>query len=488
MNGRLGRKYCYRKRQSVAAELASIDARKNSTGWFHSPYKWQHRRYDWQKMASSGSNVFLVNLASKLGTEWSTLGLHLGLDWSRVNLLRAQHSHNLLEAIQAMLNEWWAGAGNKSTEEKKKRLISALRECGRVDLAEDIRKGRIAVPAQTARERSSSSDDSLDFPVQDSADGCRLPAGATANLTAGIQTLTIQPSDREPSPSQPPAYPIRSKVGHALIINNIKFPTMRGRNRKGMEKDSTDLEVVLHRLGFSVKVKIDLSSYEMKDAIRKFINKNHSQSTCLLLSIMTHGKEQEAMGTDWKGVGIHKDIILPIVKSDNIPCPKVFIMQMCRGNDRDVGVSRVRWGVDDAAAVDAQPMEVTEDSDSDSSSDEEPSPELEAFEVDWSGVCSKLAPTDVDYIVTWACAEGKVSLRSRKQGSVLIQEVVKAFDKYGRDEDVATLFERVRRNVAKVEANLREEDRKTESIVKQSAETKTHLLGKLYFKSSSSSA
>ncbi|XP_035699670.1 caspase-7-like [Branchiostoma floridae] len=138
-----------------------------------------------------------------------------------------------------------------------------------------------------------------------------------------------------------------------------------------MKKDSTALAAVLQDLGFDVKVKIDLSSYEMKDAIRKFISKDHSQSTCLLLCVMTHGKEQEAMGTDWKGVGLHKDIMLPIIKSDNIPCPKVFIMQMCRGKKRDVGVQKVRWGVDSAAAVDAAAMEVKDDSDSDSSDEEQ---------------------------------------------------------------------------------------------------------------------
>ncbi|XP_078575103.1 caspase-6-like [Branchiostoma floridae x Branchiostoma japonicum] len=433
-------------------------------------------------MASAGRNIFPVNLAKKLGNEWSTLGLLLGLEWSQVNLLRAENAHNLLGAIQAMLQKWLDGAGDKSTEEKKKQLIGALRECGRVDLAEDIRTGRITVPAQTA---------SLDYPVQDSAgdatDGSRLPAGATANLTARMQTLTIQPSDGEPSSSQPPAYPIRSKVGHALIINNIKFPTKRGKNRKGMEKDSSDLETVLQGLGFRVKVMIDLSSYEMKDAIRKFINiKSHSQCTCLLLCVMTHGENQEAMGTDWQGVEIHKDIILPIIKSTNIPCPKVFIMQMCRGEEKDVGIEKVRWGVDGAAAVDALPTEDTDDSDWDLSSDEEPSPEQ--FQMDWAGVCSKLelAPTDVDFIVTWACAEGKVAWRRRKQGSVLIQKVVETFETYGKVEDVATLFERVRRNVAKVGVDRKEENK--EVTFKQSAQTKTHLLGKLYFKSSSSTA
>ena len=44
-------------------------------------------------------------------------------------------------------------------------------------------------------------------------------------------------------------------------------------------------------------------------------------------------------------------------------------------DEKDLGVQRVRWGVDSAATVDAEPMEQTSDSDSDSSSDEEPSPE-----------------------------------------------------------------------------------------------------------------
>ncbi|XP_019645815.1 PREDICTED: caspase-7-like [Branchiostoma belcheri] len=439
-------------------------------------------------MASAGRpNVFPVNLANKLGMEWSTLGLLLGVDWSRVNLLRSQYSHNLQDAIQAMLQEWWAGAGGRTTEEKKQQLIGALRECGRVDLAEEVRKGSIAlVPSQTARgsyQSSSSSEESLDFPVQDSAGAAAVDG--TVNITAGIQTMTLRPTERpESALGPPPIYPIRPNVGHALIINNIKFPTESNRNRKGMEKDSAELQAVLQRLGFNVKVKIDLNSNEMKEAIRKFINKNHSQSTCLLLSVMTHGKDQEAMGTDWRGVGIYKDIIRPIVRSDNIACPKVFILQMCRGGEKDVGVRKARWGVDDA--TDAVAMRDPQDSDSDSSSEEEPTTETATFQVDWAGVCGKLAPTDVDYIVTWACAEGKVSLRSREQGSVLIQQVVRAFNRYGRDEDVATMFERVRRNVAKVEANLTEENR--EIVVKQSAETKTHLLGKLYFKSSTSSA
>ncbi|XP_066299042.1 caspase-7-like [Branchiostoma lanceolatum] len=423
------------------------------------------------------SVVALTRLADELGNEWRSLGIFLGLPKVKVDLCDANHPRDMERAIVDMLVMWQRKTADRGPEAQVVQLVQALREVNRVDLAEKVMDGDFIVrrgtgaPVQETMDMDVEEGDqeSYSYPVQAEADAAP-PQGSihTPNHGQGIHVQETTPAAANRAP--PPTYPLGRMVGRALIINNIKFPTRHQENRRGMEKDSHDLEQVLKKLGFKVTTKLNLNSTEMKKAIRKFVEtKDHSYSTCLLVSVMTHGSGADAMGTDWRGVKLNQDIFRPIISS-SIACPKIFIMQMCRGGELDFG----RWRADAS-----RPSDDPEDEDSDSSvSDSDEMVHDEDLQVDWVEVEQSLQPTDSDSVILFACADGRKALRHSLEGSVLIQSVVKVFDEHGRDEDIDTLFTRVRHEVANCNASIDVDG--SLRIIKQAAETRVFLRKKLF--------
>ncbi|XP_035699172.1 caspase-7-like isoform X1 [Branchiostoma floridae] len=420
------------------------------------------------------SDASLTRLADELGSESRSLGIFLGLPKVKVDLCFANHPHDMEAAIIDIMTKWRNKTRDKGAEAQVAQLVQALREISRVDLAERVMdgdflgtvRGGTGAPIQETMNMDFEEEDSVPYPVQAEADA----APPQGSVNTPYQGIHVQETTTAPARAPPPTYPLGRMVGRALIINNIKFPTRHQENRRGMEKDSCDLERVLKKLGFKVTTKLNLNSTEMKKAIRKFVEtKDHSYSTCLLVSVMTHGSGPDAMGTDWQGVRLHQDIFTPIIRS-SIDCPKIFIMQMCRGGELDFG----RWRTDAS-----RPGDGPEDEYSDSSvSDSEEMVDDEDLQVDWVEVEQSLQPTDSDSIILFACAEGRKALRHSLEGSVLIQNVVKVFDAHGQEEDIDTLFTRVRHEVANCNAYIDVDG--SQCIVKQAAETRVFLRKKLF--------
>ncbi|XP_078656312.1 caspase-7-like [Branchiostoma floridae x Branchiostoma belcheri] len=419
------------------------------------------------------SDVCLTRLADELGSESRSLGIYLGLPKVKVDLCFNNNPYNMEAAIVDMLTKWRNRTTDRGAEAQVGQLVQALRDIGRVDLAEKVMDGDFLVrggggtPVQETMNMDFEESENISYPVQAEADAAP-PDGSRNQGPIPYQGIHVQettPAGGNNLRAPPPTYPLGRMVGRALIINNIKFPTRHQENRRGMEKDSNDLEQVLKMLGFKVTTKLNLNSTEMKKAIRKFVEtKDHSHSTCLLVSVMTHGSGPDAMGTDWQGVRLHQDIFRPIISS-SISCPKIFIMQMCRGGELDFG----RWRTDASRPS---------DEDSDSSVSDNEMLDDEDLQVDWVEVEHSLQPTDSDSIILFACAEGRKALRHSLEGSVLIQSVVKVFNEHGQQEDIETLFTRVRHEVASSNPSI-DVDGSTR-IVKQAAETRVFLRKKLF--------
>ncbi|KAI8509085.1 peptidase C14A [Branchiostoma belcheri] len=416
------------------------------------------------------SDVCLTRLADELGSESRSLGIYLGLSKVKVDLCFNNNPYNMEAAIVDMLTKWRNRTTDRGAEAQVGQLVQALRDIGRVDLAEKVMDGDFLVrggggtPVQETMNMDFEESENISYPVQAEADAAP-PEGFRNTPYHGIHVQETTPAAGNSLRAPPPTYPLGRMVGRALIINNIKFPTRHQENRRGMEKDSNDLEQVLKMLGFKVTTKLNLNSTEMKKAIRKFVEtKDHSHSTCLLVSVMTHGSGPDAMGTDWQGVRLHQDIFRPIISS-SISCPKIFIMQMCRGGELDFG----RWRTDASRPS---------DEDSDSSVSDNEMFDDEDLQVDWVEVEHSLQPTDSDSIILFACAEGRKALRHSLEGSVLIQSVVKVFNEHGQQEDIETLFTRVRHEVASSNPSI-DVDGSTR-IVKQAAETRVFLRKKLF--------
>ncbi|XP_019645396.1 PREDICTED: caspase-7-like [Branchiostoma belcheri] len=421
------------------------------------------------------SDVCLTRLADELGSESRSLGIYLGLPKVKVDLCFNNNPYNMEAAIVDMLTKWRNRTTDRGAEAQVGQLVQALRDIGRVDLAEKVMDGDFLVrggggtPVQETMNMDFEESENISYPVQAETDAAP-PEGSRNTPYHGIHVQETTPAAGNSLRAPLPTYPLGRMVGRALIINNIDFPAKRHENRRGMEKDSNDLEQVLKMLGFKVTTKLNLNSREMKKAIRKFVEtKDHSHSTCLLVSVMTHGSGPDAMGTDWQGVGLQQDIFSPIIRS-NISCPKIFIMQMCRGGELDFG----QWRTDAS-----RPSDDPEDEDSDLSlSDGEMDDDDDDLQVDWVEVEHSLQPTDSDSIILFACAEGRKALRHSLEGSVLIQSVVNVFHEHGQQEDIETLFTRVRHAVANTDARIDVDG--SLRVVKQAAETRVFLRKKLF--------
>ncbi|XP_066247745.1 caspase-3-like isoform X3 [Euwallacea similis] len=146
----------------------------------------------------------------------------------------------------------------------------------------------------------------------------------------------------------------RTKLGKALIINNIKFMDEK-EERQGAEKDSRDLENLLKKLNFEVKQKRNLPGKAISAAVKEFSKSSFDKHDISVVVVMSHGNNYTQDGgkiTPVRGgftqiIGIDN---VPVLADDIIDFftlgnyhqslkgkPKIFIFQCCRGKkDQEV--------------------------------------------------------------------------------------------------------------------------------------------------------
>eukprot|EP00118_Oscarella_pearsei_P007340 m.35503 g.35503 ORF g.35503 m.35503 type:complete len:466 (+) comp32134_c0_seq2:57-1454(+) len=134
-----------------------------------------------------------------------------------------------------------------------------------------------------------------------------------------------------PDPEQLETYKRRLKSGTALVID---IP------RPGSDTDVQRLEKCFHdNLKFELECKSNLTVEEINNEISKFLKKNFSDSTCSLVIIMAHGKNNAFYGKDQKPVDGKQpvvDISEMLKKFEDVESlngkPKLFLFQCCRGS------------------------------------------------------------------------------------------------------------------------------------------------------------
>lgn len=127
--------------------------------------------------------------------------------------------------------------------------------------------------------------------------------------------------------------------GNAIIINNRIFK--KNKPRYGSEKDVNRMNEVLRSLGFNVITKQDMSVKEMKNFFDDIGKADHSENSCFLAVIMSHGSDNdEISGIDGDTVTITKlvEYFLPDRCKSLTGKPKLFFIQSCRGTKLDKGV------------------------------------------------------------------------------------------------------------------------------------------------------
>ncbi|KAL5006034.1 hypothetical protein ScPMuIL_017192 [Solemya velum] len=94
--------------------------------------------YDTVDSAGLLSDLGLSGVASELGVEWGLVALNLGLKQVEIEQIQMDNPNQVLKQILKSLLTW-RECGQGDTGNKIEELLSALRETGRSDLAEDLK-------------------------------------------------------------------------------------------------------------------------------------------------------------------------------------------------------------------------------------------------------------------------------------------------------------------------------------------------------------
>ncbi|KAJ8945946.1 hypothetical protein NQ318_016774 [Aromia moschata] len=209
-------------------------------------------------------------------------------------------------------------------------------------------------------------------------------------------------------------YKKHERRGIAIIFNQEKFYSPGCSTRLGTNKDRDDLEEVLNRLKFDVKVYNDLIYEEIIEVLEVVSKMNHANHDCLLIAVMTHGEDGKLYAKDrpfptrklWTPFsGIH----CPSLAGK----PKLFFIQACRGDKTDPGVM----------------VNCTE---TDSSQDEN------VYSI----------PVTADTLIMYSTVEGYFSWRDPKNGSYFIQSLVRQLKEHHQNRDLLSILTCVNREVA----------------------------------------
>lgn len=162
-----------------------------------------------------------------------------------------------------------------------------------------------------------------------------------------------------------PSYPMTNRPrGIALIISNEHFqgnPDLR--DRRGNEKDVEHLSELWEFLNFQVVVRSDLESEGIYGVLRNISTMDHGKFDCFVCCLLSHGANGGIYGTDSRLVEIKditsmfKGVACPTLASK----PKLFFIQACRGQDRDIGArfetDAIEGNPEDAMRNNAEPNE-----------------------------------------------------------------------------------------------------------------------------------
>ncbi|XP_063075949.1 caspase 21, apoptosis-related cysteine peptidase [Engraulis encrasicolus] len=129
-------------------------------------------------------------------------------------------------------------------------------------------------------------------------------------------------------------------IGKCLIINNENFTGQPHLQRFGTEVDGEKLRVTFRMLGFNVRMEKDLSAADMKRVLHDVSEEDHSDKSCFVCVLLSHGEPALLMGADGASVPIR--MLASTLSSQHCHSlrgkPKLFFIQACRGQKMDAGV------------------------------------------------------------------------------------------------------------------------------------------------------
>ncbi|KAK9512514.1 hypothetical protein O3M35_000917 [Rhynocoris fuscipes] len=199
--------------------------------------------------------------------------------------------------------------------------------------------------------------------------------------------------------------------GMAVILNHRKFRNENLRERIGTDVDRDKLADCLKRLGFEVIIKENLTYKDLKEQIIQIAEMDHSKNDCLLIVILSHGRDYGDIEAYDRKYNIND--ITGELTSNACPSlagkPKIFFIQACRGYKFEDGTEMVD-----------------------------------------GSQCSNVykVPLAADFLIMYSTVQGNVSFINKLNGSWFIQEVVAELNKNAYKEDLVTLLTFANRRIA----------------------------------------
>ncbi|XP_066029289.1 uncharacterized protein [Pocillopora verrucosa] len=226
--------------------------------------------------------------------------------------------------------------------------------------------------------------------------------------------------------------------GLCVIVNNVDFQN-KDLNRPGADKDERSLQLLFKTLLFEVIIRRDLTKHELEKVAQDFGEANHEAYNAFVFIVMSHGGDRDCiLGVDGRETTVKN--LMSEFRENKCPSlkhkPKVFIIQTCRGYQRDADNSVP------SSANDISLQVVTTSSREQKSSQ----PCGTAFSTD-ATLPRSVFPPEADFVLAFATAPGYVSYRHPLHGARFIRDLVEVINKYHRRHHFLEILTEVTRLV-----------------------------------------
>jgi len=210
-----------------------------------------------------------------------------------------------------------------------------------------------------------------------------------------------------------------------IIFNHKTFSTKYGAHRpttrEGTDEDVKRLCHTFQGLNNCdiVDVYVDKTELEIEDILKKAAQADHSDYSCFVVIVLTHGDESKLSAYD--ATYPTKNLWKPLIKTDRpnptlAGKPKLFFIQACRGAELDPGQYTMPDG---GSAYNA-----------------------------WS----KKIPLCADILIAYSSFLGYKSVRNTELGSWFIQTLCECVDNFKDVHDLLTMLTMVQHSVANTKA------------------------------------
>jgi hypothetical protein len=208
-------------------------------------------------------------------------------------------------------------------------------------------------------------------------------------------------------------YQMGGKI-EVLYLDNRHFMFGKKFSIKGRGKDFCRLKKFFKRIRAHVVYRGDKTASEMVSEVRKFVDKDHTNTRCIVVVLASHGQKEYMLGTD---IPIEIAMLLGPIKGCRKlqGIPTFCIIDLCRGPSVDRGIWPLRRSTEDSCTVDFMGI-VTNFNDRIFS----PFNSSDSFKV----ADAKL-PKETDMIYAYATCADYVAYGQGRSGSVFIETLCK---------------------------------------------------------------